>query len=443
MNNNEILIEKVYEGSIAEEVGIEKGDYLLQINGSAIQDIIEYRYLISDEELTLLIRKQSGEEWEIEIEKDYEEDLGIEFHDTIMDGPKRCHNKCMFCFIDQLPKGMRETLYFKDDDSRMSFLQGNFVTLTNMSEEDIDRIIKYRISPINVSVHTTNPELRIKMLSNKKAGNIMERLEKLSQNGIRVNCQIVLVPGVNDGQELLKTVGDLYNFYPQIENVAIVPVGITRYREGLYKLEGFNRNTSKQVIDMLAPFQEKAKREGGSPFARLADEFYLMAGVELPPMEHYGDFEQLEDGIGMMRYFENRISEDLNDINIDGAGHETALITGTSAYSFLVDMARLIEDKTGIKISVYKVVNTFLGEKITVAGLITAGDIIGQLKGKIKEKTILLPANMLKADEDIFLDDITLGDLEKELGKRIVKCKYTGDDLMEKILEEVIKCPNQ
>ncbi|TDT61843.1 DUF512 domain-containing protein [Fonticella tunisiensis] len=434
----EIVIKNVLDGSIAEEAGIEKGDVLLKINDMDVQDIIEYRFLTNDEELVLLIRKPDGEEWEIEIEKAYDEDLGIEFHDPIMDGPKRCHNKCLFCFIDQLPSGMRESLYFKDDDSRMSFLQGNFVTLTNMTDEDIDRIIKYRISPINVSVHTTNPELRVKMLNNKKAGNIMERLERLARNGINMNCQIVLCPGINDGKELVNTLNDLYGFYPQISNVAIVPVGITRYREKLQRLEGFNSRTAGDVIDLIKPLQDRFERETGEPFARLADEFYLMAEREMPPYEHYGDFEQLEDGIGMMRYFEERIMEDLEDKHIDGNGKEFAFITGTSSFNFIVDISRKIEKKLNIKISVYKVINNFFGEKITVVGLITAGDIIDQLRGKIKESTVFIPASMLKADEDIFLDDISLKELEKHLDKKIVKCKYTGDDLVEKIIGEVV-----
>ena len=438
-----IYIKSVAEGSIAEEAGIEKGDCLLEINGSKVQDIIEYRFLTSDEELLLVVRKPDGEEWEIEIEKDFDEELGIDFDDPIMDGPQRCHNKCMFCFIDQLPPGMRETLYFKDDDSRMSFLQGNFVTLTNMSDEDIDRIIRYRISPINVSVHTTNPELRITMLNNKNAGKIMERLNRLTENGINLNCQIVLVPGVNDGKELLRTITDLNKFYPQIANVAIVPVGITRYREGLYDVKGFDRDSSSEVINLLRPLQEKIIEETGEPFARLADEFYLMADRQLPSYDHYGDFEQLEDGIGMIRYFENRITEDLQEKNINGKGKAFAIVTGSSSYEFMKAISKIIENKTEVSIEVYMVNNDFFGGKITVVGLITAGDIIKQLKGKIKEEIVFIPASMLKADEDVFLDDITLKEFQDELGKKVVKCKYTGDDFIEKLINEVIECRNQ
>jgi putative radical SAM enzyme (TIGR03279 family) len=443
MDKKEILIDKVLEGSIAEEVGIEKGDILLKINDSDINDIIEYRYLICDELLNVLIRKPDGEEWEIEIEKDYYDDLGIDFDDPIIDNAKRCHNKCIFCFIDQLPKGMRESLYFKDDDSRLSFLQGNFVTLTNMGDDDIERIIKYRISPINVSVHTTNPELREKMLNNKKAGNIISRLKELTEAGISINCQVVLCPGINDGEELRKTLIDLYNFYPQISNVAIVPVGISRYREKLFEMDGYNKESSKCLIDLVSHLQNIFKEKSGEPFARLADEFYLMAEQDLPDYEHYGDFEQIEDGIGMIRYFEKCIVDDLENTNVDGKGKECAFITGISSYNFIENITKYIENKLNVRISVYPVVNDFFGEKITVSGLITARDIISQLKHKIKEDIAFIPASMLKADTDVFLDDITLDELQEHLKIKIIKCKYTGEDLISKINDEVIKWQSQ
>lgn len=438
MSKDDIIIKNVAPGSIAEEVGIEKGDILLKINDNDVRDIIEYRYLISDEYIEVLVRKPNGEEWEIEIEKDYEDDLGIEFDDPIMCGPQRCHNKCIFCFIDQLPKGMRESLYFKDDDSRLSFLQGNFVTLTNMSDEDIERIIRYRISPINVSVHTTNPELRVRMLNNKKAGNILQRLKNLTDNGISVNCQIVLCPGVNDGLELKRTIYDLYSLYPYISNVAIVPLGVTKYRGDLDSLRIFDRESSRSVISFVKEIQDDIESKTGEPFARLADEFYIMGDVEFPDMEHYGDFEQLEDGIGMIRYFENRIKEDISDIDFDGSKKEIAFLTGTSSSEFIKGISKLIEEKLNLRINVYTVINDFFGDTVTVSGLITAGDIIRQLKGNIKEGILFIPSSILKADEDIFLDDITLQELEEALNVKIIKCKYTGDDLIEKITNEVI-----
>lgn len=438
MKKEGIIITYVEKGSIAEEAGIEVGDVLLSINGNTVHDTIEYRFLMNDEKIDIFIRKKNGEEWDIDIEKDFYDDLGIEFEDPSMDNPKRCSNKCIFCFIDQLPKGMRESLYFKDDDSRLSFLHGNFITLTNMKDDDINRIIKYRISPINISVHTTNPELRIKMLNNKNAGRIMEIVQKLVNGGIKINCQIVLCPGINDGNELEKTLNDLFKLYPGIENTAIVPVGISKYRENLFAMEGYNKESSRSVIKLVHSMQEKFIKESGEPFARLADEFYINAGFELPVYEHYGDFEQLEDGIGMIRYFENRIIEDIVNTNLDGKGKGFALITGTSSTEFIKSISDLIMKKLNIKISVYTVKNNFFGERITVTGLITAQDIIEQLKGKIKEDILFIPTNMLKADEDVFLDDVTLESLKNELGVKIIKCKYSGDDFIDKIVNEVV-----
>lgn len=440
MKSMDIVITHVDRKSIAEDAGIEAGDVLLSINGNTVHDIIEYRFLMNDEKLNVIIRKSNGEEWDIEIEKDFYDDLGLEFEDPSMDNPKRCHNKCIFCFIDQLPKGMRESLYFKDDDSRLSFLHGNFITLTNMKDDDINRIIQYRISPINVSVHTTNPELRVKMLSNKNAGKIMDVIKRLVDGGIQVNSQIVLCPGINDGCELERTINDLYRFYPNIENVAIVPVGISKYREKLFELQGYTRETSSNVIQLVHKMQKKFEEDTGEPFVRLGDEFYINAGFEMPKLEHYGDFGQLEDGIGMVRYFENRINEDLHDKDLDGKGRSYALITGASSTDFMKKMSNVIEGRLNIKISVYTIKNNFFGERITVTGLLTGKDIIEQLKDSIKEEVLFIPSNMLKADKDIFLDDLTLEELGAKLGVKIVKCKYSGDDFIDKIRNEVLQC---
>lgn len=438
MKNNNIIIKKVYEGSIAQEAGIEVDDILLKINDNDIKDTIEYKFLINDDYLNVLIQKPNGEEWEIEIEKDYEEDLGIEFEDPSLENPSRCNNKCIFCFVDQLPPNMRETLYFKDDDSRLSFLQGNFVTLTNMKDEDIERIIKYRISPINISVHTTNPELRVRMLNNKNAGNILERLKKLTEAGIMLNCQIVLCPGINDGIELEKTLRDLVKFYPYISNVAIVPVGITNFRNNLYNLNSYDKKTAKQTIMDIRNIQKEFEETLGTSFGRLADEFYFLAGEELPSSEHYDDFEQIEDGIGMARYFKERVLQDLEYVDYDGKGKSIGIITGMLAGDFIHNICSYIGEKFNIKFNVYQIENNFFGKKITVSGLLTGKDIISQLKGKLKDEIVLIPNNLLKAQEDILLDDITLEDLQYELGVKIVKCKYTGDDFIQKITEEVI-----
>lgn len=438
-----IFIKNVVKGSIAYEAGIEKGDVLISINDNDIEDIIEYRFLTCDEYLTLLIKKENGEEWEIEVEKDFYEDLGIEFDDLYCNNPKSCHNKCMFCFIDQLPKGMRDSLYFKDDDTRLSFIHGNFVTLTNMKDEDIDRIIKYRISPINVSVHTTNPKLRVEMLKNKKAGRIMELLEKLSNGGISINCQIVLCPGINDGDELKRTLKDLFTLYPHIRGAAIVPVGITKYREGLYPLEGYNKESSIKLIELVEKIQSEFIKRSNEPFARLGDEFYVMAGIEPPDKEHYGDYEQLEDGIGMIRYMEECVKEALKNLKPIKNSKSFAMIAGVSASSVLKRIAQKINESLGVKINVYPVKNDFFGERITVSGLLTAKDIIKQTASLINEDFILIPSCMLKADEDIFLDDMTLSDFKRNMGKEVIKCKYTGEDLVEKIVNEVILCQNQ
>ena len=306
------VIKEVLPDSIAEEVGIEVNDVLISINDNIIDDIIDYRFLSADEEIVLQIEKPNGEIWDIEIEKDYGEELGIEFGGGIMDKAKSCSNKCMFCFIDQLPKGMRDTLYFKDDDSRLSFLQGNFVTLTNMKEEDIDRIIRYRISPINISVHTTNPELRVRMLKNRFAGNVLERMQRLSDEGIQMHAQIVCIPDVNDGEELKRTIEDLYKLYPQVNNVAVVPIGITKFREGLEKVNTFTKEGSKYTIDMIKELQNKFYNEVGEPFVRLSDEFYIVAGEEIPDAEFYNGFTQIEDGVGVTRCFRDAIESDLD-----------------------------------------------------------------------------------------------------------------------------------
>ncbi|GAA0722265.1 DUF512 domain-containing protein [Clostridium malenominatum] len=424
---------KVLPNSIGEEVGIEAGDFLLTINGNSVNDIIDYKYLMADECILVEVEKDDGEIWEIEIEKEYHEDLGIEFNKSIMDEAKSCQNKCIFCFIDQLPKGMRESLYFKDDDSRLSFLQGNFVTLTNMKDEDIDRIIRYRISPINVSVHTTNPELRQKMLNNRFAGNIYERLTRLSEAGITINCQIVLCPGVNDGEELIKTVEDLYKLYPSVQNLAVVPVGVTKYREGLFSMKLFNKESSIETIKLIGKLQDKFIKEINTPFVRLSDEFYVLSEIDVPQSDFYEGFEQLEDGVGMIRIFRDNIDQNLELLRKDAKGKFT-FITGALAYEEIFKAKEIIEGKnSNIKIDVVKVKNNFFGETITVVGLITGRDILNALHKHEAGEYIFIPKNMLRAGEEIFLDDVTIEDLEKHYGKKIVICEYTGEDLIEKL----------
>ncbi len=430
-------ISKIISGSIAEELEIEAGDILISINGTEIRDIIDYKFLLADDYLEVEIEKKNGELWTLEVEKEYEEDLGIEFEKGIMDEARSCCNHCLFCFIDQLPKGMRKSLYFKDDDSRLSFLQGNFVTLTNMKDEDIDRIIRYRISPINVSVHTTNPELRKRMLNNRFAGNVYKRLEKLAAAGIKLNCQIVLCPGYNNGEELIKTVNDLYKLYPSIENVAAVPVGVTRFRKNSNEITLYNAESAKAELDNIREFQQKALKEIGTPFIRLADEFYVLSGSEIPDTEFYGEFEQIEDGIGMIRFFRDSITKNLKKLKREGKGSFT-LITGVSAYNEILWAAKAIEGKNNkIKIKVHKIINYFFGETITVAGLLTGQDIMKQIQIDDVSDYIIMSRNMFKTGEDIMLDDVTVDELEKYFRKKILICDYKGEDLIQLINEHI------
>lgn len=422
---------KILPGSIAEEMEIEVGDKLISINNTEIKDIIDYKFLMADEFIAVQIEKKDGEVWELEIEKEYDEDLGIEFESSILDNARRCSNNCVFCFIDQLPKGMRETLYFKDDDSRLSFLQGNFVTLTNMKDEDINRIIKYRISPINVSVHTTNPELRIKMLNNRFAGSIYERLKKLAEGGIEINCQIVLCPGLNNGEELKNTVEDLFKLYPAVKNVAAVPVGATRFREGLFHITLYNRKTSREEIINVSRLQKEYMDKIRYPFIRLSDEFYVMAGMEVPNSDFYGEYEQLEDGIGMIRIFKDNVGKNLRKLDRSAKG-EFTIVTGASAFDIINEAAcKIMSLNNKIKINVIKVINKFFGESITVAGLLTGQDIIKRLKECDLGQYIIIPRNMLKSGEAVFLDDVKVKDIENQFNRQIIIAEYTGEDLID------------
>lgn len=436
------IITKVSLGGIADEVGIEENDKLLTINGNEISDIIDYKFLSADEEIILEIEKANGEIWEVEVEKEFGEDLGIEFGGGIMDKAKSCSNKCIFCFIDQLPKGMRESLYFKDDDSRLSFLQGNFVTLTNMKECDIDRIIKYHISPINISVHTTNPELRVEMLNNRFAGKIFDIMKRLAEAGINMNAQIVSVPGVNNGEELKRTVKDLYTLYPQVSDVAVVPIGITKFRHGLKQVETYTKEQSIEEIERVKELQDIYMKEIGKPFVRLSDEFYLVAGKEIPDEEFYDDYHQIEDGIGMVRCFRDAIDDTLKDLDENMKG-SFSIVTGTLAYPELLEASIKIKNKNpNIQLDVYGIVNNYFGDTITVAGLLTGTDIIDQMKGIINSKYLIMSNNMFRkgyeladSSEQIMLDDTKIKDIEEALDVKVIVVDYTGEDLIEKINE--------
>lgn len=430
------IIEKVEKGSIAEELELEPGDILLTINGNKVKDIIDYKYLISDEYVEVEIEKKDGEIWTIEIEKDYDENLGIEFTNPLIDRAKSCRNKCMFCFIDQLPKNMRETLYFKDDDSRLSFLQGNFITFTNMSDEDIERIIRYRLSPINVSVHTTNPELRVKMLNNKNAGKIFPILKRFKDSGIKVNCQIVLVPGVNDGKELERTLDDLSSLYPSVRSVAVVPVGLTKYRENLQKLEPFNEENSNKLLSFITDKQNELMDILGTRFVFVSDEFYAMTRHPLPEYEEYEGFPQLENGVGLMKSFEYEINKELSKINKNIELNKSYILaTGILAKDFMNEIRdKILEKFTNLDLKVIPIKNNFFGELITVSGLITGQDLIDQLSSYKDIDGIIIPKSMLRSDGNVFLDDLTVEDIEDRLNVKVIPVQVSGQDFIDLFL---------
>lgn len=437
MKMHEHIVKNIVGGSIADELGIEPGDRLLSINGNEIEDIFDYQFYSEDEELLLLIEKPDGEQWELEIEKDADEELGMEFGAGLMDEYRSCRNKCMFCFIDQMPEGMRDTLYFKDDDSRLSFLQGNYVTLTNMNDHDIERIIRYHLEPINISFQTTNPELRCKMLHNRFAGDALKKVDQLYQGGIEMNGQIVLCKGVNDGEELERSIRDLTKYLPLLRSVSVVPVGLTKFRDGLYPLEPFTKEEAKCVLETIHRWQEKLYVEYGVHFIHAGDEWYLLAEEEIPEEERYDGYLQLENGVGMLRLLFNEFDEAYQNTEGDDREKTLSIATGRLAYPYLKRMAEKLEEKyPNIRIHVYPVRNDFFGERITVSGLVTAQDIMAQLAGKELGESLLLPCNMLKADEDIFLDDYTVSQVSDALQVPIVIVKSSGQDLIDAILEE-------
>lgn len=432
----EHVIKQVEEGSIAWEMGIEPGDVLLRINNHIIEDVFDYHYYVNDEELLVLIRKGNGEEWELEIEKDYEDDLGIEFEQGLMDEYRSCRNKCMFCFIDQMPKGMRETLYFKDDDSRLSFLQGNYVTLTNMSDHDIDRIINYHLEPINVSIHTTNPELRCKMLHNRFAGDALKKIDVLYEGGIMMNGQIVLCKGENDGEELERTIRDMMKWLPNLQSVSVVPVGLTKFREGLYPLEPFQKEDAVKVLDIIHKWQKKFYEEYGIHFIHASDEWYLLAEEELPEEERYDGYLQLENGVGMLRLLKNEFDLAYENLKGDNRERHVSLATGRLAAPIIRKLIEKLKEKyPNLKADIYAIRNDFFGELITVSGLITGQDLKNQLTDKMLGDVLLLPNNMLRSGEEVFLDDVTVTELAEALQVRVNIVGSSGQDLINAVLQ--------
>jgi len=425
------IISEVLTNSIAEEMEIEAGDALLTINGNEILDVFDYHYLENQEYLELIIEKKNGELWELEIEKDDVEELGMVFPQNLMDAYKSCQNKCIFCFIDQMPKGMRETLYFKDDDSRLSFLQGNYVTLTNMSEEDLYRIVKYRLEPINISFHTTNPTLRCRMLNNPAAGEVLKKVEILHQGRISMNGQIVLCKGVNDKEELERSLADLSKYYPYLQSVSVVPAGLTRYRQDLYPLEPFAKEDAQEVIKVIRNWQEAMYQKYQHHFVYGGDEWYFLAEDEIPTGHYYDEYPQLENGVGMVRLLLDEVEESLALYSGDLRKREISLITGTLAAPYMAQVLEQIVTKfPNIRFHIYPIRNHFFGEQVTVSGLITGQDILEQVKGQSLGERLLLPCNMLKAGEDVFLDDISIDDLARALQVSVDIVKSSGQDFV-------------
>ncbi|WP_422485221.1 DUF512 domain-containing protein [Gudongella sp. DL1XJH-153] len=425
------IIEDVELGSIADELDVNPGDVLLSINNRIIKDVIDYKYMMADEYLMVEIEKPDGEIWEFEIEKDPGDDLGIIFTNPLIDRAKTCNNKCMFCFIDQLPPNMRDTLYFKDDDSRLSFLQGNFITLTNMGEDEIQRIIDYRLSPINVSVHTTNPELRVKMLRNKNAGKIFDILKRFHEVNIEMNCQIVLVPGINDGEELKRTISDLSTLYPSINSVAVVPVGITKYRQGLDNLDIYSNKTSHSVVKDVELMQKHYIEKLNTRYIFASDEFYVVSGNKLPEYDEYEGFPQYENGVGLLRSFKTEIEEALEKSSYSESKQKLIFATGTLAFGFMKEIARMIMEKySNLIIEVVPIKNYFFGETITVSGLVTGKDLVEQTNKFKGFDKVIIPRSMLKKDEEIFLDNITLEEAIEKLGIEIVPSRVDGLELI-------------
>ena len=431
----EHVIKTIESGSIAEELELEPGDVLVAVNGQPVKDVFDYHYLINEEYLEILVRKADGEEWELEIEKEYEDDLGIEFENGMMDDYRSCSNKCIFCFIDQLPKGMRDTLYFKDDDSRLSFLQGNYVTLTNMSDEDVQRIITYRMVPINISFQAMHPELRCQMLHNRFAGDALKKVDRFYEAGIVMNGQIVLCKGVNDGKELEYSIEQLVKYLPYLQSVSVVPVGLTRYRDGLYPLEPFTKEDACAVLALIHSWQDRLYKEYGSHFIHAGDEWYLLAEEEIPTEDSYDGYMQLENGVGMIRLLQEEVREELAALAGDDCERRVTIATGELAAPILEELGQEIKAKyPKLDLQVKAVKNEFFGGKITVAGLLTGQDLKKQLADLNLGEELLLTEHMMKSGEQVFLDDVTVEELSGALQVPITIVKSDGKSFLDAVL---------
>lgn len=429
-----VKIFDVTTGSHADKAGIKKGETLLSINSNEIVDVLDYRFYQVNRKLTLEVEDENKNVRTIEMTKGEYEEIGLEFETYLMDKQHSCRNKCIFCFIDQLPKGMRESLYFKDDDSRLSFLFGNYITLTNITEHEIDRIIKMHISPINVSVHTTNPELRCKMMNNRFAGDTLKYLKRFADAGITLNCQIVSCPGINDGDELVRTLTDLENL--GVNMTAIVPVGLTRYRENLYPLVPYNKETAGQTIDIIEKMGDECVKKHGRRIFFPGDEFYLLAEREIPSPEFYEDFSALEDGIGMIAYLTDDVGWKLEELDADESlCHKVTIACGEGVFPYMKRIMSMINEKfPNITINTRAIKNNFFGGGVNVSGLVTGGDLIDQLRGDDLGDRLIIPSSMLRFENDLFLDDVSTDDVERELGVILVPVNNNGNDLVEAVI---------
>lgn len=429
-----VKIFDVTTGSHADKAGIKKGETLLSINSNEIVDVLDYRFYQVNRKLTLEVADEDKNVRTIEMTKGEYEEIGLEFETYLMDKQHSCRNKCIFCFIDQLPKGMRESLYFKDDDSRLSFLFGNYITLTNITEHEIDRIIKMHISPINVSVHTTNPELRCKMMNNRFAGDTLKYLKRFADAGITLNCQIVSCPGINDGDELVRTLTDLENL--GVNMTAIVPVGLTRYRENLYPLVPYNKETAGQTIDIIEKMGDECVKKHGRRILFPGDEFYLLAEREIPSPEFYEDFSALEDGIGMIAYLTDDVGWKLEELDADESlCHKVTIACGEGVFPYMKRIMSMINEKfPNITINTRAIKNNFFGGGVNVSGLVTGGDLIDQLRDDDLGDRLIITSSMLRFENDLFLDDVSTDDVERELGVTLVPVNNNGNDLVEAVI---------
>ncbi len=429
----------IEKNSYAEKAGIKIGDELISVSGNEIRDVLDYRFYIMDKKITVEVER-CGEKLSFPIKKkDEYDDIGLEFETYLMDKKHSCKNKCVFCFIDQNPHGMRESIYFKDDDSRLSFFFGNYVTLTNLTDEEVDRIIKMRISPVNISVHTTNPELRCRMMKNPNSGTSLRYLQKFRDGEIMMNCQIVLCKGLNDGEELKKTLSDLCSFYPYVESIAVVPAGLTGHRDGLYPLEPFNKEESMEVLDIINSQGDMNLAHIGQRLVYASDEWYLKAERDIPNFEYYEEYPQLENGVGMIRSMGDEVDEELEYLSEDEFELETercvSVVTGEAAYSFIKECAeKITKQYPKLRCNVYCAKNNFFGGSVTVAGLLTGQDMLKALDGKELGEELFIPECCLRHEKDLFLDDMSIDKFSEKLGVKVTPNESNGGGFVRNLL---------